>query len=342
MRVTGFSMISRLGRLCAALLLALPLLAATPALAQGQGPTGQTPQQNLSEQEVKLFQQLQGPVAGRVSIPDARSATLIQPAGKDWRDFWREDSKLLKVVALLGMLALLVVFFSVRGRIRIEGGRSGQTIVRFNSLERFAHWLTATCFILLALTGLNVAVGRDLVLPVVGPEAFTQLSQAGKFVHNYLAFPFTLGLVLMLVLWVKDNIPGKVDVDWLMAGGGLVGSGHAHARKFNGGQKIVFWSTILGGGAIAVTGFILMFPFYFTDIAGMQLSQVIHAVASILLIALIMAHIYIGSLGMEGAFDAMGSGQVDLNWARAHHDLWVEEMFGSRQAPRGGHTVAAE
>ncbi len=335
--------ISLTGRLMAVALLALPLLAAAPAVAQTQGqtPTGQAPQ-NLTEQEVKLFQQLNGNVAGRVSIPDAKSGLLIQPEGKEWRDFWRDDSKLLKGGALLGMLAVLVVFFFVRGRIPIEGGRSGRTVVRFNGIERFAHWLTATCFILLALSGLNIAIGRELILPLIGPEAFTALSQAGKYVHNYLSFPFTLGIVLMLVLWVKDNIPGKVDIDWLMAGGGLVGKGHAHARKFNGGQKIVFWSTVLGGGVIAVTGFILMFPFWFTDMAGMQLSQVLHTVVSILLIALIMAHIYIGSLGMEGAFDAMGSGEVDLNWARAHHDLWVEEMFGKRDAPRGGQPVAAE
>lgn len=333
---------SIVGRFLAVAVLALPLLAAAPAVAQqGQTPNGQTPQ-NLSEQEVKLFQQLNGNVAGRVTIPDAKSGLLIQPEGKEWRDFWREDSKLLKGVVLLGMLGLLAVFFLVRGRIKIEGGRSGRTIVRFTSIERFAHWLTASCFILLAISGLNVAVGRELILPLVGPETFTTISAAGKWVHNYLAFPFTLGILLMLVLWVKDNIPNGGDIEWLKAGGGLVGKGHAHARKFNGGQKIVFWATVGGGGVIAVTGFILMFPFYFTGMGGMQLAQVLHAVVSVLLIALIMAHIYIGSLGMEGAFDAMGSGEVDLNWARAHHDLWVQEMMGGGAAHGAGHRVAAE
>lgn len=303
----------------------------------------QTPATTQAEQEALLFQQLQGPVTGRVSIPDARSAVLIQPQGKAWRDFWREDLKLVGAVSIFGILAVLVVFFVTRGRIRIEGGRAGRTVTRFNGLDRFAHWLTAVCFILLGLTGLNIAFGRELLLPLVGPEAFTAVSQAGKYVHNYLAFPFTLGVALMLILWVKDNIPGKVDIDWLMAGGGLVGKGHAHARRFNGGQKIIFWSTVLGGGLLAVSGFVLMFPFQFTDIAGQQFYHVIHSLIGVVLIAIILAHIYIGSIGMEGAFDAMGSGEVDLNWARAHHDLWVQEMFGARKdSPTRPHAVPAE
>ncbi|QJE73476.1 formate dehydrogenase subunit gamma [Aerophototrophica crusticola] len=338
-------MTNRLTRLAAAGLLALPLLAGGPAFAQGAGPVGQTPSgqqpQNISEQEVQLFQQLQGNVAGRVSIPDAKASLLIQPEGKSWRDFQREELKLIGGIAIFGILAVLAIFFATRGRIKIEGGPAGRTITRFNGLERFAHWLTASCFIVLGLSGLNIAFGRALLLPVIGPEAFTAVSQAGKYAHNYLSFPFTLGVVLMFLLWAKDNIPNKLDIDWLKAGGGLVGKGHAHAHRFNGGQKMIFWSTVLGGGAIAATGYFLMFPFTVTDMAGMQLAHIVHAVLGVLLIAMILAHIYIGSVGMEGAFAAMGSGEVDLNWARAHHDLWVQDMMGTRHEGRG-HPVAAE
>lgn len=327
-------------RLMAAGLLALPLVASGPALAQMPDQPAAT---QMTEQEVQLFQQLQGNLAGRVSIPDARSATLIQPEGKAWRDFWREQSKLIGGIAILGMLAVLAGFFLIRGRIRIEGGASGRTVTRFNGFERFAHWLTASTFIVLGLTGLNISFGRSLLLPLIGAEGFAVLAQAGKYAHNYLSFAFMLGVVLMFLVWVKDNIPGKLDLDWMKAGGGLIGRGHAHARKFNGGQKIIFWSVILGGAAISVSGIFLMFPFQFTDIAGQQLSHMVHALVSVVLIAIILAHIYIGSLGMEGAFSAMGSGQVDLNWARAHHDLWVEEMFSGRTAPTPTpHPVAAE
>lgn len=330
------TLMTHVRRLAAPAVLALTLAAGAPALAQ-------QPASPPPAQEVELFQQLQGTVAGRVTIPDARAGTLIQPQGKAWRDFWREESKLIGGIAVLGMLAILVAFFLVRGRIRIEGGASGRTITRFNSVERFAHWLTATTFIVLGLTGLNITFGRSLLLPILGPDAFAAVSQFGKYAHNYLSFAFVLGVVLMFVLWVKDNIPNKLDVDWLKAGGGIIGKGHAHARKFNGGQKMIFWSVILGGIALSVSGYILMFPFQFTDMAGMQLSHMVHALVGVIMIAIILAHIYIGSLGMEGAFAAMGSGEVDLNWARAHHDLWVEEMFGrgTGPAPRP-HPVAAE
>jgi len=339
------TMMNHLRRLALSALLVLPLLATAPALAQApaQPANAQAQAQPANAQEVQLFQQLQGNVAGRVTIPDQKAALLIQPEGKAWRDFWREDAKLVAGVAILGILAVLGIFYATRGRIRIEGGASGRTITRFTSLERFAHWLTAGTFIVLGLTGLNIALGRELVLPLIGPEAFTALTQAGKYAHNYLAFPFMLGVVLMFLLWVKDNIPGKVDMDWLMAGGGLIGKGHAHARKFNGGQKIIFWATVGGGVALSVTGLMLMFPFQLAGMGGQHLAHMVHALIGVLLIAVILAHIYIGSLGMEGAFAAMGSGEVDLNWARAHHDLWVQEMMGGRNtASSGARPIPAE
>jgi formate dehydrogenase subunit gamma len=326
----------RFWRLWALMLLVLPLVLAEPAAAQQTAPQ--------SADEVLLFQELQGNVAGRVSIPDQRSATLIQPAGKQWRDFIRDTLPWVGGVLILGMLALLTLFYLIRGRVPIEGGRSGETITRFNGLDRFAHWLTATSFIVLAITGLNIAFGRMLLLPLIGPEAFTAFSEVGKLAHNFLSFPFVIGVVLMFVLWVRDNIPNRLDLDWFMAGGGVVGHRHAHSRRFNGGQKFIFWSVMILGTVLSVTGFILMFPFVFTGLAGMQLSQVVHAILSMVMISIILAHIYIGSLGMEGAFDAMGSGEVDLNWAEAHHDLWAEEMRAKGQVhnPGGRQAVPAE
>jgi formate dehydrogenase subunit gamma len=228
-------------------------------------------------------------------------------------------------IAVLGMLAILTVFRLTKGRIPIEGGRSGRTLLRFNVLERGNHWMVASTFIILALSGLNLTFGRHILLPIVGPEAFTAISQWGKYAHNFLAFPFTLGLVIMLLIWVKDNIPNARDIAWFKAGGGLIGNEHPESGRFNGGQKMVFWITVLGGAVVAVSGYLLVFPFFFTDVAGMQLSHIIHSLLSVLMIAAMLAHIYIGSIGMDGAFDAMGTGQVDLNWAKQHHGLWVQE-----------------
>lgn len=331
-------------RILPALALALGLAAAplaTPALAQVGGPVVGTPTNpvapNASADELELLKALQGGrIAGRGTIPDAQSNNLIQPAGRDWRAFHNVTLGWIGGVAVLGMLGIIVLFYATKGRIPVEGGRAGRTIERFNAIERTAHWMTAGSFVVLALTGLNITFGRYLLLPVLGPEAFATMSLWGKYAHNYLAFPFTLGVVLLFLMWVKDNIPNKLDIAWFKAGGGLVGHGHPQAARFNGGQKMVFWITVIGGTAVAISGYVLIFPFFVTDIAGMQLAHIVHGVISVLMIAAMIGHIYIGSAGMEGAFDAMGSGQVDLNWAKQHHGLWVEdEMKKARETVAG-------
>jgi formate dehydrogenase subunit gamma len=303
-----------------------------PALAQGSvNPTASSVKEQQLLEALKPDQQIKG----RITIPDRNASSLIQPEGRDFRSD-RDANARIGGLAILGTLALLVGFYLVRGKVRISGGASGRTITRFGSVDRFAHWLTATSFLALGLTGLNITFGRSLLLPLIGGSAFTSLSQAGKFVHNYVSFAFVLGIVLMFVLWVKDNFPALRDIRWFVQGGGLIGLGHPPADRFNGGQKLIFWSVILGGAAISVTGYMLMFPFVWTDIAGMQWANVWHGLIGAILFAIILAHIYIGSVGMEGAFDAMGSGEVDLNWAKEHHSIWTDRVLqrgGGKAAP---------
>lgn len=277
-----------------------------------------------SVKEQQLLQELNR-IQGRVSIPDKRSGVLEQPAGRDWRYFHSVTLRWVGAIAIVGMLAALVIFYLMRGMIRIEGGRSGRTIVRFSGFERFVHWMTATCFIILAISGLNITFGRPLLLPLIGFEAFSAWSQWAKYAHNYLSFPFTIGVILIFLMWIGGNIPNKVDIKWLKEGGGMVGHEHPPAYRFNAGQKAIYWIVVIGGGAVAVTGYQLMFPFYATNIEGMQLAQIVHAVVGVLFVAVMLAHIYIGTIGMEGAFEAMGEGTVDLNWAKEHHSLWLEE-----------------
>jgi formate dehydrogenase subunit gamma len=310
----------------AALLLTLALGAATvPAMAQ-VNPT------ELAVQEDALLDALSRgeTVAGRVSIPNDRASDLIKPGGRDWQTFHSSTMFALTVWSVVGILAVLALFYMIRGRIRIDAGPAGRTIRRFSGVERFAHWLTAVPFIVLALTGLNLIIGQRLILPLIGPEAFAVLSSWGKIAHNFLAWPFMLGLLLILLIWVKDNIPSSIDGQWLAQGGGLFKKGvHPPARKFNAGQKFIFWSVVLGGIAMSVTGILLLFPEVAGSSSNWHTAQIVHGVVSALLGAIILAHIYIGSLGMEGAFDAMGSGEVDLNWAREHHSLWVDETLGA-------------
>jgi formate dehydrogenase subunit gamma len=232
----------------------------------------------------------------------------------------------------------LVIFYLWRGMVRILSGRSGRRIVRFNPFERFVHWMTAVCFIILAITGLNITYGKPLLLPLIGPEAFTTWSQWGKYAHNYLSFPFTIGVVAIFLMWLAGNIPNRLDAEWIKRGGGIVGHDHPPAHRFNAGQKGIYWIVVLGGLAMAISGYLLMFPFYGTTVTGMQWAQIVHGTVAVLFVAAMLAHIYIGTIGMEGAFEAMGNGEVDVNWAKDHHSLWVEEELGKGRAsepPRG-------
>jgi formate dehydrogenase subunit gamma len=309
-------------------LLMLVMVAPAPSLAQQVNPSANAVKEQQLLQELNRIQ-------GRVTIPDQRSSMLEQPQGREWREFRNVTLQWIGGVAILGMIALIVIFYLTRGMVRLERGRSGRTITRFNAFERFVHWMTATCFIILAISGLNITFGRSLLLPLIGPDAFSGWSQWAKYAHNYLSFPFTIGVVLIFLMWIGGNIPGKVDVDWIKRGGGLFGHDHPPAPRFNAGQKLIYWIVVIGGGLVAATGYELMFPFYVTGIEGMQTAQIIHSVVSVLFVVAMLAHIYIGTIGMEGAFEAMGTGDVDVNWAREHHSLWLEQQMARTGADDG-------
>jgi formate dehydrogenase subunit gamma len=306
--------------------LGLVALLALTLPAAAQQPTSVNPTAS-SVNERKLLQEVDR-ITGRCTIPDQKACTIEQPTGRDWRQFHQVTLRWIGAIVILGMLAVLVVFYLWRGMVKIEAGRSGRTIVRFSALERFVHWMTAVCFIILAITGLNITFGKNLLLPLIGPEAFTAFSQWGKYAHNYLSFPFTIGVVLIFLMWIGGNIPNRTDVEWMKRGGGLVGHDHPPAYRFNAGQKLIYWFVVLGGLAVAISGYLLMFPFYTTNIVGMQVAQIVHAIVAVIFVAVMLAHIYIGTIGMEGAFEAMGNGQVDVNWAREHHRLWLDQEMG--------------
>jgi formate dehydrogenase subunit gamma len=309
------------------------ILSFAPAMAQQPGSVNPT---KSAVQEDQLLQQLKT-IQGRSRIPDTKSYTLEQPAGRDWRHFHEVTLRWIGAIAILGVLAAIVIFYLTRGMVRIESGRSGRTIVRFTSAERFVHWMTASCFVILALSGLNVTFGRPLLLPLMSPEAFTTWSELAKYAHNYLSFPFTLGVILIFFMWVAGNTPNRIDIEWLKRGGGIVGRDHPPAERFNAGQKAIYWIVVLGGAAAATSGYVLIFPFYGTDVATMQDAEMIHAIIAMLFIAAMIGHIYLGTIGMEGAFEAMGEGTVDLNWAKEHHALWLEQessRVGSNRIPR--------
>jgi formate dehydrogenase subunit gamma len=323
-----------------ALALLLVVILAQPGSAQQRNPDNSVNPTASAVTEDQLLRELNR-VQGRVSLPDQKSGIIEQPAGRDWRQFHEVTLKWIGIISIIGFAAIILIFYLFRGMVRIEAGRSGRVIIRFTAFERFVHWMTATCFVILAISGLNITFGKDLLLPLMGPGAFSTWSQTLKYLHNYLSFPFTIGVVLILLMWIGGNLPNRTDLEWLKRGGGIVGDDHPPAYRFNAGQKAIYWTVVLVGGTVAITGYLLMFPFYGTSIAGMQIAQVVHAVAAVLFVAVMLGHIYIGTLGMEGAFEAMAEGTVDVNWARQHHSLWLQEEMArtgpnqSQTQPRG-------
>jgi formate dehydrogenase subunit gamma len=308
---------------------------AAPALAQKLGPDGApNPTASVTSQSTLLNQVPR--IEGRIDIPDTKAAVLMQPAGRTWDYFHEVLLHWGGAAVILGTIALLGIAYLIMGRMRIAAGRSGQKIVRFRAFERFSHWLTAVSFVVLALTGLNITFGKIVLLPLIGPEAFSSVAQVSKYIHNFTSFSFVAGLILIIVIFFRDNLPHKVDLDWIKQGGGFIKSKHAPAGRFNPGEKMVYWLSLGAGIAVSVSGFLLLFPFYGTNIIEMQLAQVVHAIVAVLFVALILGHVYIGTLGMEGAFEAMGTGEVDLNWAKEHHDLWLEQQLAKQsQFERG-------
>jgi formate dehydrogenase subunit gamma len=313
-------------RLVIIAMMLLAIAVSGPAIAQKLGPDGAPNPTASVTSERDLLKEFPR-VEGRIDIPDSKAAVLIQPAGRAWDYFHEVLLHWGGAIVILGTIALLGLAYMILGRIRIAAGRSGQKILRFKAFERFSHWLTAVSFVALGLTGLNITFGKIVLLPLIGPDAFSSFSQAAKYVHNFTSFSFMAGLVLIAAIFFKDNFLERVDIEWLRQGGGFIKGKHAPAGRFNLGEKLVYWLSLVAGVAVSVSGLLLLFPFYGTSIAEMQLAQVVHAVIAILFVALILAHIYIGTLGMEGAFEAMGTGEVDLNWAKEHHDLWLARQL---------------
>lgn len=253
-------------------------------------------------------------------------SVLINTWGETWREF--RTSRLVPIGGwiLLGTLGLIAVFYLIRGRIRIEGGRSGKRVPRFSVNQRVVHWFTVGLFVILGLTGLVLLYGRYVLIPVLGPEGFSATAAACKEVHNLFGPIFPFAIVALIVQFGRGNGFRWLDIKWFLKAGGLFGHHIADSGYYNGGQKVWFWMTVLFGLAISISGLVLDFPLFGQGREIMAAAHVVHAVIAVVFIAASLGHIYIGTLGMEGAAESMTRGYVDANWAKEHHNLWYAEM----------------
>jgi formate dehydrogenase subunit gamma len=299
---------------------------------QKSSPNPQDPQKWLANKPADDLVKDRGRVAGISSLPYTEAASFEQPQGRTWRRVHNDQVRYGGGWLLFGTILALALFLAARGRIKVAEGWSGETVERFGATERANHWMTAVSFILMALTGIILLYGKPLLIPLIGEPAFGSVAYWSAWLHMSFAVPFVFGILIMIALWLVDNIPTRLDWEWLKRGGGFMHDDGRNppARKFNAGQKIVFWGVTLGGLLLLASGLSLMFPFYWFGYDGMQSAQIVHAVLALCMIALIFGHVYIGTIGMEGAFDAMWSGDVDRNWAKEHHSIWYERVTGSR------------
>lgn len=250
---------------------------------------------------------------------------LIFSSGQDWRQIRNGPVPTLGGWFLPLVALAIGLFFILKGQAKLKEPRSGRTITRWTLAERILHWATAALFVVLAITGLSILFGRAVLIPLLGHEGFSAWASVAKLLHNYSGPLFTVGIVLMIVSWIKDNIPKRTDLIWFKKGGGMFGE-HAPAGRMNGGEKAWFWFIATFGVAVCISGLVFNFPNWVESRFVMQIANVIHAALAIGWIGLFFGHAYIGTLGTEGALEGMTTGEVDETWAKQHHDLWYEEV----------------
>lgn len=307
--------------------------------------------QRSAEQPGNLAPTWRGVVNGTPnysSLPDPEAAVLIQPkaqfpgqarattAGEAWRQYRNGPLTFYGGwLLLLVVIGLAAVYFSV-GQIKTKTPPTGRLIERFTSVERMAHWTMAISFVILAVTGLLLLFGKFVVLPVLGHTVFGWIAYAGKNIHNFVGPVFTLSVIVFFFIYVKDNLPRASDIKWLARAGGLIGKHEVPSGRFNAGEKMWFWGGVVVLGLILTgSGFFLnmLLPAVEYTRGNMQVASLIHLVAAVLVTAVSLGHIYMGTVGMEGAYDAMRNGYVDDTWAREHHELWYDDV-ASGKVPR--------
>ncbi len=293
-----------------------------------------------SNPRANYWRAVKGGVDGYSSIKGPETGVLIQQGGTEWTNF--RQGPIVKNLPwiVLGMLALVTLYHLLHGKNRLDRKPSGVLVKRWSWFERLVHWVTAISFIILSITGLSMLLGRTVILPVLsqmegGKAAFASWSQLAIQSHNVMGPVLSVGIVLMIVMWIWYNFPGRGDWSWIKAGGGLIGNKHPSAGRMNFGEKVWFWIICTFGMAVVITGLALVAPSYpqYADLAPialtrdvMQDANVYHVIAGLIWMAVAIGHIYIGTAGTEGAFQGMSTGYVTAEWAEQHHNLWFNKL----------------
>ena len=272
----------------------------------------------------------QAPEAGNliqkfVQYPGSR----LTNAGQAWREVRNQFIIPYGGALLLIVLGAVALFYLSKGTIELHGQETGRKIERFTAFERSAHWANAIAFVALAVSGIVMAFGKFFIQPLIGSALFGWLTYVLKNIHNFAGPLFAVSLLIVIVTFARDNLPRKEDLIWLLKGGGLLSGHEVPSHRFNAGEKLLFWGGVLALGLVVVaSGLVLdkLLPGLVYERSTMQIANMVHGAATCLMMAMFIGHIYMGTIGMRGAYSAMRDGYVDETWAREHHELWYDDI----------------
>lgn len=294
-----------------------------------------------------MWRQVNSGVAGYSSLPKSEApeaGVLIQPfvqypgsrltnAGEAWRQVRNNWLIPYGGSLLLIVLGAIVLFHVKVGPIKVHGEPTGRLIERFSVFERSAHWANVAAFITLAVSGLVMAFGKFFLLPVMGATLFGWLTYVLKNAHNFAGPLFAVSLLVVIVTFMRDNLPVKGDLAWLLKGGGIFSGHEIDSGRYNAGEKVVFWGGVFVLGiTVVVSGLAMdkLLPGLSYDRGTMQIAHMVHSVSNLLMLVMMMGHIYLGTLGTKGAYEGMKTGYVDEIWAEQHHKLWLDDIKAGR------------
>jgi len=335
------SLVELAGGVVLALVLALPFAAA----AQSQDNTAKQQAERQITQpgnNAPVWRDVRSGDPAYTSIKGQETNVLIQPSmklpgqptltgGEAWRLFRNGVITPIGGWMVFAVVVLIGLFFWWKGAVKLHGPPTGRLIQRFTAFERYVHWVLAISFCILGVTGLIILLGKHVLLPVIGYTLFAWLTSLSKNLHNFVGPLFALSLLMFIPRYLRDNLPKAYDFKWFASFGGMFGGKHVPSGKYNGGEKVWFWlGVVVLSVVVSVSGLILLFPNFDQVRAVMIQANIVHAIAAIAVILLGLGHIYMGTIGVEGAYQNMRYGYTDEIWAKEHHELWYEDVKSGR------------
>jgi formate dehydrogenase subunit gamma len=324
---------SRFFKLCLAL-----LMFAAAGVAQAQGDTQQQRRIDQPGNNAPVWREVRKEAQQHyTSLPGREMGVLVQSAGETWRQIRNGPVTFYGGWLVVIVTLIVAAIYFAMGPVKLHDKATGRMIERFSLAERWAHWVMGISFVVLGITGLIILFGKFVLLPVIGYTLFSWLSALAKNLHNFVAPLFAVSLLIFIIMFIKDNLPKSYDFSWFAKAPGFFAGKHVPSGRFNGGEKAWFWGgVVVLCLALVGSGAVLLFPNFDQVRSTMQQMSVIHMVAALLVIALAIGHIYMGTIGVEGAYGAMRDGAVDESWAKEHHEYWYNDVKGGAKSAPGG------